>query len=260
MHYMSWMGRLPMLLHPAPRRALVICFGTGQTANGVLEEGIEDLDVVEVSLAVLRMAHYFAASNGRVLTDPRVHTIVMDGRAWLRRTDRTYDVVTLEPMPPNFAGVNALYAREFYRLVAARLRPGGIVAQWIPLHLVSAHDAAAIAATFHETFGDGILWFDPINYMGILVGRVGSPSADFGRVWPGLHRPGPARDMTPAQIVGAVTLRPAELARWAETGVPVTDDNQLLAYGWQRQRGQRQSLALLKSNYNLVIGFWAKDQ
>jgi spermidine synthase len=28
-HYMAWMGRLPMVLHPNPRSALVICFGDG---------------------------------------------------------------------------------------------------------------------------------------------------------------------------------------------------------------------------------------
>jgi len=42
-HYMEWMGRLPMLAHPAPRRALVIGFGIGHTANGVRREGAADL-------------------------------------------------------------------------------------------------------------------------------------------------------------------------------------------------------------------------
>jgi spermidine synthase len=106
--YMAWMGRLPMLLHPDPRRALVICFGTGQTANAVIEEGPERLDVVELNPAVLRMAPLFASNHG-VLDDPRVRAIAMDGRAWLRRSRERYDVVTLEPMPPSFAGVNALY-------------------------------------------------------------------------------------------------------------------------------------------------------
>ena len=252
MHYMSWMGRLPMLLHPAPGRGLVICFGTGQTADGLRDEGLGDIDVVELSAAVLRLAPYFAASNRDILADPRVHTIVMDGRAWLRRTERRYDIVTLEPMPPNFAAVNALYAREFYQLVAGRLNRGGIAVQWLPLHLVSAHDAAAIVATFQETFGDSILWFDPLNYMGILAGRIGTPSADFGRDWPGLMRPAPMRDMAPEQIKGALALRPADLARWAATGRPVTDDNQLLAYGLHRHRGQRQSIEQLTSNIALV--------
>ena len=36
-HYMEWMGRLPMLLHPDPKDALVICLGTGQTVKGALQ-------------------------------------------------------------------------------------------------------------------------------------------------------------------------------------------------------------------------------
>jgi spermidine synthase len=154
--YMAWMGRLPMLLHPAPRRALVICFGTGQTANAVLQEGPERLDVVELNPAVLRMAPLFASNHG-VLADPRVRAIAMDGRAWLRRSAERYDVVTLEPMPPHFAGVNALYSREFYEIVSARLAPGGIVAQWLPLHLLPPFHAASIAATFRSVFPDAFL-------------------------------------------------------------------------------------------------------
>src|SRR5262249_5414937 len=97
-HYMEWMGRLPMLFHPEPKRALVICFGTGQTANAVRHEGPEHLDIVDISRAVFDMAGYFPTNEG-VLGDPRVRAVVMDGRAWLRRTDEQYDVITLEPMP-----------------------------------------------------------------------------------------------------------------------------------------------------------------
>ena len=112
--YMEWMGRLPMLAHPDPKRALVICFGTGRTANAVREEGPEALDIVELSPAVYAMAQYFD-SNRDVLADERVRPRVMDGRAWLRRTTARYDVVTLEPMPPSFAGVNSLYSRSSTR-------------------------------------------------------------------------------------------------------------------------------------------------
>jgi spermidine synthase len=161
-----------MLLHPAPRRALVICFGTGQTANGVRREGVERLDIVDVSPAVLSMAPLFP-SNERVLQAPGVRPIVMDGRAWLRRTSLRYDVVTLEPMSPRFAGTNALYSLEFYRLVAARLTPEGVAAQWLPIHLLSPFEAASIAATFQAVFGDASLWLDPVDHTGVLLGRVG---------------------------------------------------------------------------------------
>ncbi|MBS2012333.1 MAG: fused MFS/spermidine synthase [Deltaproteobacteria bacterium] len=241
-HYMRWMGRLPMLLHPAPKRALVICFGTGQTANAVRREGPDALDIVDVSASVLSMAPLFTQNEG-VLDDPRVHATVMDGRAWLRRTDRRYDVVTLEPMPPNFAGVNALYSREFYELVASRLEPGGIVAQWVPYHLLTVHDGVAIVATFQSVFGESLVWVDPPTQTGIVVGRRGSPTGappagamPLASSWPGLSRERAGRDLDEATIRSSVALAGEDLAKLSRLGAIITDDNQLLAYGTERHR------------------------
>ena len=158
--YMTWMGRLPMLMHPEPKNALVICFGTGQTVNGVRREGAEHIDVVDISATVFTMADYFPA-NENVLADPRVEPHVMDGRAWLRRTRKKYDIITLEPMPPNYAGVNNLYSKEFYALCYERLNEGGIVAQWLPFQLVPTYHSASIATTFQATFPNSGLWLDP---------------------------------------------------------------------------------------------------
>jgi predicted membrane-bound spermidine synthase len=158
--YMRWMGRLPMLLHENPRTALVICFGTGQTADAVRKVGPARLDLVELNSAVFGMAEHFP-KNHRVLDDPVVNAIVMDGRAWLRRSERRYDVITLEPMAPNFAGVNALYSREFYEIVARRLRRDGIATQWLPLHLLQPYHAASVVATFRDIFPGSMLWVDP---------------------------------------------------------------------------------------------------
>ena len=243
-HYMVWMGRLPMLLHPAPKRALVICFGTGQTANAVRRENPESLDIVDLDGAVFKMAQYFPA-NENVLDDPRVRPIVMDGRAWMRRTDRRYDVITLEPMPPNFAGVNSLYSQEFYELAAQHLEPDGIVAQWLPIHILSLHDAIAIAATFRNVFPDSLLWLDPLGATGILVGRRGEVRG-LGANWPGLEdRAGIARDLSPDVVRSRIVLGPRGMAEYARAGEIVTDDNQLLSYGPSRYRffgGQEVSL------------------
>jgi spermidine synthase len=255
-HYMVWMGRLPMVLHPDPKRALVICFGTGQTANAVRLEKPESLDVVELNPAVLEDAHFFAA-NQRVLEDPRVHAHVMDGRAWLRRMDRTYDVITLEPMPPNFAGVNSLYSREFYRLAASRLAPGGIVAQWVPFHLLSAYDAVAITATFHSVFPDSLLWIDPRDHTGIVVGRRGPPTTTFATAWPGLDRPGIERDLDAESIVKSVALSGRAMLTYGDAGAVITDDNQLLSYGPRRHRAYTVTNAMLTRNLAIVYGFAA---
>ncbi len=231
-HYMPWMGHLPMLRHADPKVALVICFGTGQTANAVRQEDPRELDVVDVSAGVFALAPQFAA-NEDVLLDSRVHAIVMDGRAWLRRTTRVYDVITLEPMPPNFAGVNALYSREFYELAAAHLGPGGVIAQWLPFHTLTVHDARAIVATFHAVFADVYVWVDPVSTTGIIVGGTRSPLAD-PTIWPGFARERPGRDMTPMQVLGAIALGPREVERYTRGATFITDDNQLLSYGPER--------------------------
>jgi spermidine synthase len=252
-HYMAWMGRLPMILHPRPRSALVIGFGTGQTANAVREEGPLQLDIVEISPAVLELADLFP-SNAAVLRDRRVRTIRMDGRAWLRRSRNRYDVLTLEPMAPHFAGMNSLYSLEFYEVASRRLRPGGIVAQWLPLHLLPPEDAASVTRTFLEVFPETCLWIDPLDRTGILLGRAGGRKNGALESWPGLSRASPGRDLSPQAIRAGVQLHGKALARYAELGVLVTDDNQWLAYGPGRRRAWRfrSSDAMHRANLEIL--------
>jgi spermidine synthase len=250
-HYMEWMGRLPMLLHPEPEDALVICLGTGQTVNGVRREGVERLDVVDVSDAVVRMAPLFVVNEG-VLDDPRVRTVVMDGRAWLRRNDRRYDVVTLEPMPPGFAGVNALYSREFYEQVSLRLEAGGIAVQWLPIHTLPPRYSASVAATFREAFPDAVLWVDPVAPTGILLGRKETADEPLGTRWPGLDREAEGRDLTPLAIRRALLLYPPQLERYAAGGRVITDDNQMISYGRMRSEQTRSAAQNVAANLRAI--------
>jgi spermidine synthase len=252
-HYMKWMGHLPMLLHENPRRALVICFGTGQTADAVRRELPQRLDIVDLNGAVFDMAPLFRANRG-VLKDARVRPIVMDGRAWLRRTDERYDVVTLEPMPPHFVGMNALYSKDFYEIIARKLEPGGVVAQWLPIHLLPPFFAASVAATFHSVFPDSVLWLDPhVEGTGILLGRSPGGSSPLGADWPGLERAPIERLLTADQIRRSLVLNPEQLATYSQWGRVITDDNQLLAYGLvRRQIWEHGGSALWRSTRNRI--------
>lgn len=225
-HYMAWMGHLPMMQHKQPDSALVICFGTGQTSNAVRREGPKRLDIVDINPRVFKLAHNFA-SNEDVLSDPRVTPVVMDGRAWMRRTKSTYDVITLEPMPPTFAGVNALYSREFYKLARARLNDGGMIAQWVPFHLLAPRSSASIARTFIAEFPNAVMWSDPVSKTGILLGMKDDKAA---LAWPGFAR-NVKRDLAPKVVRDAVKLDREQLHKFATYGEEITDDNQLLAYG-----------------------------
>jgi len=231
--YMHWMGALPALLHSNPVDSLVICFGTGQTANGLRVETTGDVHMVDISGAVFDLAHHFSSNRG-VLDDPRTHPVEMDGRAWLRRTDARYDIITLEPMPPNFSGVNSLYSREFYELLSERLNEGGIATQWLPIHLLSPEHSASIVATFIEVFPDALLWWEPLGGTGILVGRTPGTADPLGTAWPGLDERPAKRKLRPGQVRRSVWLDRPALEEYAKGSSIITDDNQMLQFGRMR--------------------------
>jgi len=168
--YMQAMGFVPMALHPNPKRALVVCFGTGNTLGTVsLFPGVQ-VDGVEIDRNVLSFAKWFSRWNHDVLERPNTRIVVQDGRTFTRWTESSYDVITLEPMSPIQAGVVNLYSREFYEQALNRLNPDGIMMQWLPLHLVGSDDAKAIIKTFQEVFPHTSVWNSFLTRIVLLVG------------------------------------------------------------------------------------------
>jgi len=219
------MGPLPALAARHLDRALVICFGTGQTADALWQQGPSRLDVVDVSREVLENASFFP-SNHSVLEHNNVHATAMDGRAFLRRqTKAHFDVVTLEPMPPNFAGVNNLYSKEFYELVASCLAGGGVVAQWVPYHLISSQHMRGIMAAFISVFPYARLWNEPVAKTGILLGGK--------QPW-SLRASETPLVLSSSRIADQFILDRKQLRALIGDAIPVTDDNQLLSYGSDR--------------------------
>jgi spermidine synthase len=171
--YMAMMSHIPMLLHPRAERALVVCFGTGTTAGAVLRYPGTKLDVVDINATVFDFADYFLDVNHGVARDPRARLTVDDGRGFLQTTAERYDVITAEPMPPTFAGVVNLYSREYYQLARGRLRPGGLLVQWLPFHLVTAGQAWSILRSVQDVFPETTLWLH--RHTGIIVARREGP-------------------------------------------------------------------------------------
>ncbi len=175
--YMALLGHLPALLADRPRHALVIAFGTGTTAGAVAAHPeVGRLTVAEVSRAVLSLAPRFAAVNRGVLDDPRTRLEVDDGRDVLRLSAPDLDLITLEPLMPYAPAGLPFYTREFYELARDRLREGGVVCQWVPVHAMPVGLFDALLRTFFEVFPDGTLWF--FEQSVALVGRRGSAAPD----------------------------------------------------------------------------------
>ncbi len=165
-------GLTGALLHPEVKRALVIGLGTGSTAGWLAAvPSIERVDVVELEPAVLHVAEACSPVNQNVLRNPKVHIIPGDGREFLLTTAERYDLIFSEPSNPYRAGVASLFTREFYRAAAARLRPGGIFAQWLQAYEIQPPSVAAVYATLGTVFPSVETW--EVNVAGDLLLTAG---------------------------------------------------------------------------------------
>jgi spermidine synthase len=170
--YHKLLGHLPALLHPSPSTGLVIGFGSGMTFGAMmLDPRIQRVDCVELSPEVLEASRFFAQDNGSATRNPKGRIVQGDGREHLLSTDERYDLISLEPPPPRFAGVVNLYSVDFYRLCRSRMRSGGIMAQWIPMHSHTVEEMRDLIRSFVQVFPEATFWV-PNERDGILVGSA----------------------------------------------------------------------------------------
>ena len=147
------MAHLPLaLLDHAPSSALVICFGMGTTFRSVLSWGIEATGV-DLVPSVPELFWYFHSDAPEVLRSPHAHVVIDDGRRYLERTSEQFDVITIDPPPPvSAAGSSLLYSTEFYRVAKQRLRPHGMIQQWLPASAVDPVVRASVAQAVKVSF------------------------------------------------------------------------------------------------------------
>jgi spermidine synthase len=129
----KFMAHLPLALHAGkPESALIICFGMGTTYRSALSWNIETT-AVELVPSVKDAFGFYHADAATVLSNPKGHLIIDDGRRYLNRTREKFDVIIIDPPPPpEAAGSSLLYSEEFYELAKQHLKPNGIMQAWLP--------------------------------------------------------------------------------------------------------------------------------
>jgi spermidine synthase len=146
-------GLVGAILHPQPRRALVIGLGTGSTAGWLAAvPSMERVDVVELEPAILEVARASTPVNQNVLSNPKVHIFFGDARELLLTTPQRYDIIFSEPSNPYRAGIASLFTQEFYGAVRARLTAGGIFLQWLQAYEVDTQTIRTAYATMASVF------------------------------------------------------------------------------------------------------------
>jgi spermidine synthase len=238
-------SQLPLLLHPAPQRLLVLGLGSGMTSGAALPfEQLATIDCAELSPDVAQATGYFEQWNHGVARSPKFRLIFEDGRNFMLTASGTYDVITLESIHPKWdAGNSSLYSREFYRLCKSRLNPGGFVAQWAPLNGLTLEEFRTVLRTFSDEFPHSSLWFaQPASYLAatnaILLGSQERLAIDTDRLLAAFKWPAVARDLEEegiddvSELLDGFVMEGEALRRFAGQDVPAnTDDLPVLEYG-----------------------------
>jgi spermidine synthase len=147
----KFIAHLPLVLHQGqPKSMLVICFGMGTTYRSALSWDV-DTTAVELVPSVTKAFGFYHANADKFVNNPKGHIIIDDGRRYLNRCGKKFDVIVVDPPPPvEAAGSSLLFSTDFYTLAKQHLNTNGIVQMWFPGgELLTAQ---AVIRSIHESF------------------------------------------------------------------------------------------------------------
>jgi spermidine synthase len=242
-------GHLPILATPRAENVFVIGYGSGVTTAATLRYPVRAVRTVELEPAVVEAAPQFRESAGDPLADPRHEMIVEDASLVLRSERTAYDVIVSEPSNFWIAGMGDLFSDDFYRVAATRLRPGGILCQWVQCYQISPEAIRSVIRTLARTFPHGqVFYVDSAADLILLASRDRDVPLDLAAWQEAFRRPEVAADLarvgvtSPGDLLRYYRGRLDRIANSVGEGPVNTDDN-----GWLEHRAPFDLLAAQNS-------------
>ncbi len=223
------LGYLPYFFHPGEtKNALVIGFGLGVTTHSLSREDIPVVDVAEICPGVIKSsANYFSYHNQDAIQHENVKVFIEDGRSYLYRSPRTYDIITSNAVHARLS--SNLYTKDFYELCKDRLSENGMVCQWLPTNWLSKDEFRALVKAFHQVFPNSSFWYVTRGHA-LLLGSQGKMVKDYQKLQEHVQKPNIRKSLAEAEIfnldmlLGQLLMDPADLEKYCK-GAPVNTDN-----------------------------------
>jgi spermidine synthase len=125
--YHEMIAHVPLCVHPAPRRVLIVGGGDAGSAREVLKHrSVERVVLVEIDAVVVEACRRYLPWSAAVLADPRLELVIEDGIRYVQSSRERFDVVILDSSDPEGPAAG-LFERPFYRQVASHLNGDGIL-------------------------------------------------------------------------------------------------------------------------------------
>jgi len=229
---------LPLLLHPAPSRALFLGVGTGVTSAVATLDSQLQVDAVELVPQVVAATGWFAEAVPAEADLTRRHFILADARRWVRAGTSKYDLVVADNFHPARSGTGALYSLEHFAAVKRRLAPGGLFCQWLPLHQLDLESLASIVRSYQAVFPSAVailatnsLDTPTIGLVALREGKLPGPQSVERRLG---ALPSSVRNdfelPDALAVTGSIVAGPTALESFAKAARANTDDRPIVAY------------------------------
>ena len=127
--YHEMLVHVPLMVHPDPRRVVVIGGGDGGAVRAVLKHpGVTQVTLCEIDHRVTEVSRdYFPELTAWIDKDPRAELVFDDGVKYIRENRGCFDVILIDSTDP-VGPAQGLFTAGFYATVRDALAKGGIMA------------------------------------------------------------------------------------------------------------------------------------
>jgi spermidine synthase len=236
------LGLLPVLLHPAPGRALFLGYGTGFTATTAAKDKALKVTAVELLPEVIAASSFFQS-----VATPRsmeaLKLINADGRRFIQTGHEQYDVIVADLFHPARNGAGAIYTSEHFKNVSERLAPEGLFCQWLALHQMELSTLQSIVASYLQVFPNAAVVLASNSLDTPVIGliskrdaKIGEPLFDFAsieqrlRLFPNQGLLKQAKLDNAVAVLGSLLTDARSLRDWSSLKQANTDDHPVVIH------------------------------
>jgi spermidine synthase len=157
-------AHLPYLFYPSETfdETMVIGLASGISTGSALTYPHQNLTCLELEGSTLEAAKLFADSNRHLINPlypkeplssyPHFTLKTIDARNYLLGTSKTFSIIIAQPSNPWLSGVSNLFTKEYFQLCKKRLKPDGILCQWMQLYEISWESFQVVLSTLRSEF------------------------------------------------------------------------------------------------------------
>ncbi len=178
------LGVLPTWTGKGSGSLLMVGLGGGTSVASAVETWDGEIIVLEIEPAVKAAllspagAEVFPHENAALLGRTAPQLVIDDARSYLVQNLRLWDAIVIQPSEPWLPWSTPLFTPDFHELLASRVKPTGVVIQWLQLYRIDIPEFAAILDSFRQALGQVQIWYPPGTGEVLLVAGSSKGSAD----------------------------------------------------------------------------------